>query len=569
MLTRASWGRNRRLPCIPRHATLSPVSIAQHPLLPSSDDDWVGDVGAGWPWLVAALALSSALSALLTPLIDPDLPMHLRIGAWIVEHGRVPFTEPFAWTRQGAPFFAYSWLAELMILGAWSAGGALGLHLLNAGVALTGFFAVIALGRTARWTPWATLLIALIAVQISMFIGAVRPHGILQAVIPFAWLGAHRISAGRVRSGALIVLLVTAFAANVHLLFPLLGMAAVIPLAATPFRWRHVTWFVGAMAAGAMITPYALSWPSIFVLNFSGNAMVGVTSSISEMEPGFRTLSQGELSGVIVLVLLVLPACVDRRTLNRREWIWFMLCWAGGLALFGIAVRGLVLWFMASLPLLAQLMAEIPLPTQARVRQITAACTLLVPLFGMLPQVKAMRLVPVVPVQGAMAQLPVTVAPTLEPMIAWLECTVPRSATATPPRAYTVFNYGNYLLWRVPRYSLSVDGRAIFPDSVAKADAFQLLGSGPVQFGPWRSADVAILPTRHALVERLRADTAWQEVRVVLPSDSSFRAGALWARRGRLRRAGALPGAVADTVRPGRVLPAPCTPSAGPVSGGA
>ncbi len=533
------------------------------------NDAWARDVGSGWRWLVAGIAIGCAFAAFLAPLSDPDLPMHLRIGQWIVANGRVPFTEPFAWTRQGAPFFAYSWLAEVLELGIWSVAGAWGMHLLNAAIALAGFLAIIALGRTARWTPWATLLIALISVQISMYIGAVRPHGILQAVLPFAWLGAERISAGRVRSGALIVLLATTFAANVHLLFPLLGMAVVIPLAATPFQWRHLAWFVGAVVVGAMLTPYALSWPSIFLLNFSGNAMVGATSSITEMAPGFRVFARVGSAPALVLLLLILPACVDARALSRRERLWYLLCWAGGLALFGTAVRGLVLWFMASLPLLARLAADIPLPTGARVRRLTAVCALLVPVFGVAEQVRLMRLVPIVLAQGATAQLPVIVAPTLEPIIAWLSCTVPLAASATPPQTYTVFNYGNYLLWRAPRFSMSVDGRAIFPDSVAQADAYQLVSRGPAQLGPWRSAEVAILPMRHALVERLRADTAWEEVRVVLPTDSSFEAGALWARRAWLRRAGVLPPVAPDTVRPGRELPAPCAPSADRVSGGA
>ncbi len=362
------------------------------------------------------------------------------------------------------------------------------------------------------------------------------------------------------RSGALIVLLVTAFAANVHLLFPLLGMAVVIPLAATPFQWRHVAWCVGAMAVGAMLTPYALSWPSIFVLNFSGNAMAGAASSITEMQPGFRAFATLGPTRALVLLLLVLPACLDARTFSRREWVWYLLCWAGGLALFGTAVRGIVLWFMASLPLLARLVASIPLPAEARTRRLTALCTLMVPAFAVLQEVEIRRLVPVVSAQGAAAQLPMQVAPALEPIIAWMSCTVPVAGTATPPRTYTVFNYGNYLLWRVPRYSLSVDGRAIFPDSVAKADADQLAYRGPVQLGPWRSADLAVLPTRHALVERLRADTAWQEIRHVMPTDTTFGAAALWARRAWLQRAGMPPGAAPDTVRPGQALPAPCTP---------
>ena len=551
---------------------IAPVTTGEH-ALPASEHGqrtrdglghaaWAHDLGAGWRWFVAALALLCALTAFFMPLIDPDLPMHLRIGTWIVEHGRVPFTEPFAWTRHGAPFFAYSWLAELLMLGAWSAAGLLGLHLLHAAIALIGFLAVIALGRTARWTPWATLLVALLAFLVSTLIAAVRPHALLQAVLPLAWYGAARISAGHVRRGALVVLLVTAFAANVHLLFPLLGMAIVIPLSATPFRWRHVAWFVGAMAVGAMLTPYALSWPSIFMLNFTGNAMVGAATSIAEMQPGFRAFGHlGTALRAVVVLLLILPACVNGRGLTRREWVWYLLCWAGGLALFGMAVRGLVLWFMASLPLLARVVAEIPPPADARVRRLTAAALLLIQSFAVLDQIKLMPLVPVVSEQGASTQLPVLVAPALEPIIAWLSCNVPAAGTAVAPRTYTVFNYGNYLLWRIPGYSLSVDGRAIFPDSVATADAYQLMHRGPAQLGPWRSAELAILPKRHALVERLRADTAWQEVRVVIPHDTTFVAGALWARRVWLDRAGVPQRVVKpDTVRPGRDLPAPCTP---------
>ena len=37
------------------------------------------------------------------PLADPDLPMHLSVGEWIVRHRAVPFLEPFAWTRMGEP----------------------------------------------------------------------------------------------------------------------------------------------------------------------------------------------------------------------------------------------------------------------------------------------------------------------------------------------------------------------------------------------------------------------------------------------------------------------------------
>ena len=48
------------------------------------------------------------------PLADPDCPIHLATGEWIARHHAVPFIEPFAWTRPGAPFLAYSWAIELI-----------------------------------------------------------------------------------------------------------------------------------------------------------------------------------------------------------------------------------------------------------------------------------------------------------------------------------------------------------------------------------------------------------------------------------------------------------------------
>ncbi|MEO6526824.1 MAG: hypothetical protein ABIP93_09390, partial [Gemmatimonadaceae bacterium] len=66
--------------------------------------------GAQWPLDLAVMALVVFCFGAVRPLADPDLPMHLAIGEWIVQHRAVPFVEPFAWTREGAAYFAYSWL---------------------------------------------------------------------------------------------------------------------------------------------------------------------------------------------------------------------------------------------------------------------------------------------------------------------------------------------------------------------------------------------------------------------------------------------------------------------------
>ena len=55
--------------------------------------------------------------------LDPDLWWHLRTGQWIVQNGRVPSTDPFSFTRPGAPWVSQEWLSELIFFELWKHGG--------------------------------------------------------------------------------------------------------------------------------------------------------------------------------------------------------------------------------------------------------------------------------------------------------------------------------------------------------------------------------------------------------------------------------------------------------------
>src|SRR5690606_14188791 len=82
-----------------------------------SDDTPLGVSAASvarWhPAELALLAMLGVLLGALLPLMDPDFPMHLAVGEWIVRERAVPFVEPFAWTRAGEPYHAYSWLPQV------------------------------------------------------------------------------------------------------------------------------------------------------------------------------------------------------------------------------------------------------------------------------------------------------------------------------------------------------------------------------------------------------------------------------------------------------------------------
>ena len=70
--------------------------------------------------LIASPAVNSYL------LHDPDVWWHLRTGQWIVEHKAFPFMDSFSQPLQGQRWYAYSWLFEVLLYGVFSHYGLLG-----------------------------------------------------------------------------------------------------------------------------------------------------------------------------------------------------------------------------------------------------------------------------------------------------------------------------------------------------------------------------------------------------------------------------------------------------------
>jgi hypothetical protein len=86
--------------------------------------------------------------------------------------------------------------------------------------------------------------------------------------------------------------------------------------------------------------------------------------------------------------------------------------------------------------------------------------------------------------------------------------------------------------------SVSIDGRTIFPDSAALPDAFA--DHGVAHYGPWRSADLAIVPVTYPVAALLDGDTAWTRIGTAAPAPwapDAPRAG-LWVRDAWWRGAG-------------------------------
>lgn len=467
--------------------------------------------------------VSAVLAASIAPLDDPDLPMHLLTGEWILSYSRLPVEEPFAWTRAGAPFYAYSWLPEVLYALGWRASGALGVSLVHAAIAGMSAWAVWWLAATEWWTVWSARIVAAVHIMLwSQMQAAARPQLVLAVAMPLAWASAalfvRHMAAGqdertsRLPAGSLIVATLSgALAVNSHLLFPLtlapvVRILAAAPLSAALVR-RALLWVV-AMLVGFALTPNVMHLGGMLVLNLAPNALFGATSPIVEHEAGFKLLAHSSIgTRLLVVALLMLPLTRPVAESHTRSRVWIGLAWVVGLVLFGMAVRGLLLWWLLVLPWMAMACGAIPLPRSSRVATVTLGAWVVLVLSSVPQTLRASAR------SARVDGLSHPYAHDLTSAVRILECAIAPDASkrglSAVTRGMTNFDYGSYLAWRVPQVSWSIDGRTIFPDSVAAAEAMQELRHGEPRHQPWTHANVVVFSTGHATLGRIAADSAW------------------------------------------------------------
>lgn len=114
--------------------------------------------GAWRPSLAGASAAALLAFAALAGLFRVrayDVFWHLAAGRWILEHGRVPRTDPFRFTSAGAPWVDHEWLFQVVLHGVESVGGlpALVVARSAAAVALAGLL-LAALRRAGAPLAW-------------------------------------------------------------------------------------------------------------------------------------------------------------------------------------------------------------------------------------------------------------------------------------------------------------------------------------------------------------------------------------------------------------------------------
>jgi hypothetical protein len=412
--------------------------------------------------LWTALFAIPAVTAL-QPVTEYDTWWHLRTGQWIVEHGTVPTADPFSTTGDAKPWVAYSWLFGLLFHTLYSTLGLQGILLYRVVLAVAIVAAIAHLvARRQRHFALNAGLVAAAAVALTPLLVGERP-GLIS--ILFCTLTLDAILALREAERCRAVwLLPLAYAvwANVHVQFVhglfLLGLACAAPLAdrllggqrdgrhadtwGSPGWWRLVG-LTAACFLATFLNPYGVRLYSVVIEYARQKETYALFAELKAMD--FR-----EASDWVVLGLTGAAAYALGR---RRGWSAFDVLLLAAGAYFAFHAKH-DLWFvvLAACAVVATT-PGLPHKPEAPAREhgfpslALRACVAAGALALVVVVVARQRGLSEAHLWDQVAEeFPATAAAVIE-----------ERGYAGP--VYNHFDWGGYLLWRLPQLGSAIDGR--------------------------------------------------------------------------------------------------------------
>ena len=407
--------------------------------------------------IITILYLIPAICILQPSIFDPDIWWHLQTGKWIVEHGSLPITDPFSVFGEGKSWLAYSWLFDIgmyelvHVFGesaiiAYTLGGVwlvmLVMHrvvgrrcpefLLFCGLMTAG---ILAISRLFTPRPWLlTIVFFAVTLEVVLLVreGKWTPWFWSLTAIYMLW-------------------------ANVHIQFiyglGLLGLACVAPVIdqyVKPFmanqgamvwnslQWRRLIALTCLCTLATFMTPYHVHLYSI-VIQLSGQT--GMWEYSQEMQaPAFRTVADWAMLLLFIFALVQLA--------RRRSWSSFeivMLLVAGASAFRGLRDAWLLV-LAAMVVSTSQKRDESKNATLALSHYGLTAIIVFVT-FGVVWTISYRDLSHERIQENTAKIYPIKAASFVE-----------QQAYVGP--LYNHFDWGGYLIWRLPHLKVSMDGRA-------------------------------------------------------------------------------------------------------------
>ena len=407
--------------------------------------------------ILSLLYLIPAIWILQPVISDPDIWWHLQAGKWIVDHGTLPATDPFSAYGEGKPWVAYSWLFEVGMYGLVQAFGDVGIILYTlAGVWLI----MMVIHRIiATRTSDFVLSCGLMAVSIIILSRLFTPRPWILTILFFAMTLEVVLSIREGKACRWCWLLPVAYAvwANVHIQFiyglGLLGLACVAPLVdryVPPFKdshavmtrgfpqWKKLIGLTVLCALATLLTPYHVRLYSIVV---ELSAQTGMWEYATEMQaPTFRTMTDWAMLGIFSVALFRLGW---RRSSSSFEVL--LTCVAAVCAFRGQRDS----WFLV----LACLTIMVSHESQSIKRQWSMLPS------RMLVPATLVVFVGAVCILGYRGFSEAKIGENTAKLYP-IEAAAFVEKQGYPGPLYNHFNWGGYLIWRLPQLKVSMDGRA-------------------------------------------------------------------------------------------------------------
>jgi hypothetical protein len=498
----------------------SPTSLDPDLTQPSALGPQPAESGTGvgrWEPTLRRLLISIALyvvplSFALHPVTDPDIWWHLRTGQWIVNNGTVPATDPFSSYGKGRPWIAYSWLFEMLVYGAYKRFGLFGIVLLRVFLCLM-VAATIHRFVTKR-EPRFLVASALTAVTFIVLCPLLSERPWLFTIL-FGTLTLDVLLDLRrgVRTRA-VWLLPVCFAlwANLHIQFVyglfLLGLACAAPWidcraggrwqigSPRPFSWRDwwkMAALAAACAAATLINPYHIRLYGV-VLEYA--TQTGAYELIGELRP----IEFGSLWSWCVLALTGISTFLlaRRRTISSFELILL----AAATVLAFRAQRDAWFLALAALAILAQPSQDVvpagdcfPMTGQ-RLAVVGAGILALAVFLSWKRDLTEKHLD-----EEVASHYPAAAAAFVE-----------KQGYVGP--LYNHFNWGGYLIWRLPQLPVAMDGRSnLYGDERIRTSVASWAGLPAWESDPeLAGAGIVIADVSMPLAELLRFDSRFQQV---------------------------------------------------------
>ena len=461
--------------------------------------------------ILTVLYLMPAIWVLQPGIADNDIWWHLQTGKWIVDHGALPVTDPFSSFGEGNPWVAYSWLFEVGMYGLVRMFGetAISLYTLVA-VWLT----MLMLHRIiARRCPHFLCVCILLVTCVLGMSNLYSPRPWLLTILFFAVTMEVilRLRDGEPSRWMWLLPGIYILWANVHIQFiyglGLLGLACVVPLfdrfaqrysqAEPPMIWGSENWktLIGLTALCVLATLLTPNHIRLYSIVVELSAQTGMWEYIQEMQaPAFRSVADWAMLGLLAAalvhigwrrswssfeVLLLIAASVSAFRGQRDEW--FLVIGA----MVVLTPRQISRWRNSD-PIVPR-RSLVPISLLVA---IGVLCTL------------GYRDMSAERIQAETAKLyPVRAASFVE-------------QEGYPGPLYNHFNWGGYLIWRLPHLKVSMDGRAnIYGDERIK-QAIATWTGGPHWNEDPELSHARVIIAKHdmALASLLRLDGRFREV---------------------------------------------------------